>query len=376
MELKHFMTRGRRLVHFFLPALAQLFQNLFWPDSSLTQYPDAEHKSKRRIAWEHFLWYLRFQEVNSNYYAYGLDRKDAGSPWNYGGHINLRDKRNEYNHRHPGRDRTSYCGLISDKFTFGIYLTALGFPTPRILAICDRDHICWEGSWREEPLETVLERENLDVFCKEVLGGCGKEVFPVQVKQGVLYVDRTQATVEEFRKQLCGRYVLQERLIQHPSVSLLYGESVNTVRLVTILEGKTPVVFAAAVRVGGGGRYVDNLHAGGLIGGIDLSTGRLSPNFIERAKHRTLTHHPDTNIAFGSVVYPFIPEAVQMCLRLHTFFYGIHSIGWDIALSETGPTLIEANDEWDFPLLQMVNGGLKDRFFRYRPVPSSRGTTP
>jgi len=311
--------------------------------------------------------------VNEFYYHYGLDRKDSRDVWNYGGHINLRDERNFYNHRQIGRFQTSYCGLVADKYALGIYLTALGFPTPRILALFDRDGICWAETWKKEPLETILERENLDVFAKEVLGGGGRDVFPLQVQEGKLILAKQNVTVGEFWDKLYGRYILQQRVKQHPAVSRLYPNSVNTIRLVTILRGTIPEVLGAGVRVGIGGNYVDNLHCGGLVGGIDLPTGRLSRYFIEGNKYRKLTHHPDTKEAFGEITYPFVPEAVQLCLRIHSFFYGMHSVGWDVALSEEGPVILEANDEWDFPLLQMVNGGLKERFHSYRPAKPRKG---
>ena len=29
------------------------------------------------------------------------------------------------------------------------------------------------------------------------------------------------------------------------------------------------------------------------------------------------------------------------------YLYGMHSIGWDVAITENGPAIIEANEDWD-----------------------------
>jgi len=46
--------------------------------------------------------------------------------------------------------------MLQDKFVFGQYVTALGFPTPVIQALCDTGGIAWTGnsekeSWQKLP---------------------------------------------------------------------------------------------------------------------------------------------------------------------------------------------------------------------------------
>ena len=38
----------------------------------------------------------------------------------------------------------------------------------------------------------------------------------------------------------------------------------------------------------------------------------------------------------------------------------MHSIGWDIAITEHGYIFIEANGLWEISLVQAVHGGLKE----------------
>jgi hypothetical protein len=47
--------------------------------------------------------------------------------------------------------------------------------------------------------------------------------------------------------------------------------------------------------------------------------------------------------------------------KLHNELYGIHTAGWDIAIAENGPIVIEGNDNWDFRMFQVYYGGCKKR---------------
>ena len=57
--------------------------------------------------------------------------------------------------------------------------------------------------------------------------------------------------------------------------------------------------------------------------------------------------HPQTGVRFSGFQIPYFHDAVDLATRLHRYFYGVHSIGWDIAIRETGPMIIEGNDDWD-----------------------------
>ena len=75
-----------------------------------------------------------------------------------------------------------------------------------------------------------------------------------------------------------------------------------------------------------------------------------------------IDRHPDSGVIFDGYTVPLYHEALQLCLKAHSYFYGIHSIGWDIAISENGPVIIEGNDNWGIAMFQILYGGLKKRF--------------
>jgi hypothetical protein len=44
----------------------------------------------------------------------------------------------------------------------------------------------------------------------------------------------------------------------------------------------------------------------------------------------------------------------------HQLFYGLHSIGWDVCITEKGILLIEGNDNWDTIDAQFLGQGRKN----------------
>ncbi len=150
--------------------------------------------------------------------------------------------------------------------------------------------------------------------------------------------------------------VVQECIKQHEKLNTLYPNSVNTFRVITYLwKGKVYHV-PLALRIGQGGGYLDNAHAGGMFIGVSDS-GRLSPVAFTEFGDR-YEKHPDTQIEFGNYEIDFVPEIIKTAEKLHLNTPQLGIISWDIAVDENKiMVLIEANTRgqsiW-FP--QMANG--------------------
>ena len=170
-----------------------------------------------------------------------------------------------------------------------------------------------------------------------------------------------------FRK-LClerGQVLAEEYVVQHPAVSAIYPGSVNTIRLCTIRSGgRTQVVFSS-LRIGNG-RDVDNLNAGGMAVLIG-SDGRISTVGADK-DGKAYEVHPATGIRLKGYEVPFYREAVELVLDAAELFPQTCYIAWDVAVTEKGPLLIEANhfpghDIYQFQVhLGPDRVGLKPRF--------------
>ena len=96
---------------------------------------------------------------------------------------------------------------------------------------------------------------------------------------------------------------------------------------------------------------MDNACSGGLYAEIDIDTGILISKAVNY-KNEYFTKHPDTGIILVGFHIPmwdsikeFITEATKVVPEMVV-------IGWDVAVTPDGSTLIETNERPDLILLQ------------------------
>lgn len=152
--------------------------------------------------------------------------------------------------------------------------------------------------------------------------------------------------------------IVEEYVRQHPEINRMCPTSVNTVRIVSlshnghfVTEDSHYAIAYAAFRIGGGKEIVDNFHSGGMVAGVDLATGTVVTNATDE-DGRVFTHHPTTGTQIKGFVIPYFQEAVnKVCHELESKQLEGY-LGWDIAISEDGPKLIEVNTQPGVGLLQ------------------------
>ena len=139
-----------------------------------------------------------------------------------------------------------------------------------------------------------------------------------------------------------GRYIVEQLIVQLPSMARWNESSVNTVRINTMNYQGTVRVLTANMRCGAAGRFVDNCAKGGYCANIDPATGRIITSATSKGPEK-YTAHPDSGIPFEGEVIPQWDELLQattdMALRLPRLSY----VSWDMALTAEGWTLVEAN---------------------------------
>jgi hypothetical protein len=128
------------------------------------------------------------------------------------------------------------------------------------------------------------------------------------------------------------------------------------VRALTILgEGGRPEVVATVFRMSvGANRTVDNIHAGGLACAVSLDDGVLgmASNLGSDAWLGWHSRHPTTGAQIEGMPLPFWGEVKMLAVRAHLTVEGRIVIGWDIAIAEDGPIIIEGNRGPDMDLMQ------------------------
>lgn len=339
-----------------------------------TQQFPGERKSNSRILWENICWAIKYKEICHYYFLYGLDLK-GHDPNDYVAYTEFRVLRNILNFRQrenlPTLYTFNYLALARDKFVFYQYCKSLGMPYPRTIGLVSKGQVSWYDGERMEfsPLKSVFEK-SFDGFCKEVNGESGKGAFCLKVENGKLFDRDREITADE----LSGRFgnatfIIQEKLKNHPDIDAIYDKSLNTIKLITVLnEDGTVDFFDSVMRFGAGGNFVDNASRGGVFVGIEEDGTLQEVGYHEPGIKKNLIVdgcHPDTNAKFGGMTLPYWNELLATAKRFHKFFYGIPSIGWDIAITPDGFVFTETGEDWEIPVYQVTHGGLREKYYKY-----------
>lgn len=151
------------------------------------------------------------------------------------------------------------------------------------------------------------------------------------------------------------RIFLEQLVRQHPDMNALCPASVNTARVMTFNDHGKPEILWMGLRVGNGVNAVDNFHAQGMAVAVDQSTGKLMGNGYDK-DGRVFPVHPTTGVAFDGFQLPDFEQAVELVLKGALEDNNILVIGWDVAFSDQGPVIIEANRRPGFDIVQMLDG--------------------
>jgi len=156
-------------------------------------------------------------------------------------------------------------------------------------------------------------------------------------------------------------WIVQPRLLTHPDFADLTTGALSTARLVTYRDptsGSVEILFAAVKLPCGG--VGDNIALGGVAAPVDLDTGRLRaarPRDVPGRRTPFLDQHPVTGARVTDRLVPDWPAFASLARKVHGEVFPENATGgWDIAITGSGPTLVEANDIWGgCPLVQVAD---------------------
>ncbi len=136
-------------------------------------------------------------------------------------------------------------------------------------------------------------------------------------------------------------FIVQEIVKQHPFFENIHPQSLNTLRIVTLLIDNKPVHLSTILRMGRNENKVDNFSAGGLICAVDKE-GQLFDKAVQ-GDQSVIDRHPSGFVFKGKKV-PFYDKMIADAKRVHYRIPYFKMISWDYSLSPKGePILIEGN---------------------------------
>lgn len=148
-------------------------------------------------------------------------------------------------------------------------------------------------------------------------------------------------------------FIIQPLLRNGVETEMFSSGALCTVRVVTArMPGEKPTILKASLRMPVGDMKVDNLGSGGLAAGIDAE-GRLTAAVKKADRHEYTHSHPDTGAKITDEQLVFWEDVVDLALTAHSVATDVYFVGWDIAWTDDGPKIIDANVGWGEDVLQM-----------------------
>ena len=189
---------------------------------------------------------------------------------------------------------------------------------------------------------------NYRILMKPCLGASGIGIYKPDIS--------SEEKIEALYKEMKGtdKYFAEQMFIQTGSLHEVNPDAVNTIRIFTLFDGEKVNIMYTGVRFGGGNSIVDNIHSGGMVCEIDPDTGKVvGPGY--NLKNYRFVRHPRTKVFLPGLQVPRWQEVKRVVLEAAMLNPSIGHCAWDVAVSEEMVSLIEANDQGNFDLIQSAS---------------------
>jgi hypothetical protein len=186
----------------------------------------------------------------------------------------------------------------------------------------------------------------------------GKKIFKLFVNQ----INTDQEKVNEIYSEVVkSGFLFQETIKQHPDLTKLNPSCLNTIRIDSFTDKDGNIeILSAYLRMSISDSHIDNISSGGCQVGINLATGNLKKygySLIQTIGVKVLTEHPITKIVFEDYNIPLFQEVKELVLKTASLNPALRLIGWDVAIGESGPVLVEGNSDYDISGNDLADGG-------------------
>ncbi len=271
--------------------------------------------------------------------------------------------------------------IANDKPTLTALLRGHDLPIPETQAMrhADRTFPGAKSLRNRSDVENFLRSEaQYPLFTKPTDGRCSLGVANLERydrKNDCLITKRGQSVpLSEFADQIerfaQGGYLFQSRLAPHSEIAKIVGDQLSTVRMFVLVDDEGAALLRAAWKIPSGESVADNFwRAGNMLGGIDVETGRVI-RVLRRTPEGTVAvdSHPKTGTSFKDMVFPEWSAMRDVVMRGAAAVPSCHFQGWDVALTDRGPVLVELEGDGGDPIMEQLcfdSGLLQGRYLNF-----------
>ena len=210
-------------------------------------------------------------------------------------------------------------------------------------------------------------------------GGGGHGIKFLKYSKSNWYVNNEKQSIDEILsivKSLTNTLVYK-KIDQNGFANEVFPNSVNTIRILTMIEPNTnePFIASAVFRCGTDkSNGVDNWSSGGLSSNIDIKSGKLSKavSYPYDGKIKWLKNHPNSGFKIEGFSISNWEKIKNEILAIARKYFLIPYVGWDIIPMDGYFIILEANSNSDVNLLQVHEPLLKNPkvrlFYEYYDV--------
>jgi Sugar-transfer associated ATP-grasp len=330
---------------------------------------DPDRKSLFRMIRELLYLSVVFRSFPRHYFSRYLFKKESNGIMNYypDDFLNFKVK--------PLFNNREVIDVLENKLFFNFFYGQFNISLPEIIMynhgkmfVKENTCIAVNSTVEFRQLLEGLFKENpgrKSIFIKKTYwsyGGDGiYKLYPAQLENDPRAVEKLYSDVTK------AGFLFQETVRQHPDLDRLNPSCLNTIRLDTFTDSDGNIeILSGYIRMSTINFHLDNISSGGCQVGIDLATGKLKKNgyFTIRSNGvRVLTGHPVTRTIFRDFQLPLFTQAKDLVKKAAGYMPEIRLVGWDVAISDTGPVLIEGNSNYD-----MQGNDLADEGYAANPV--------
>lgn len=215
-------------------------------------------------------------------------------------------------------------------------------------------------------LNTNKKLPKADIITKPVSGMLGKGLERWEYKGDGKGFQKTGSSEFLSEKGLLERflqlsekeaYLAQPRLFSHFIFNNISNDALVTVRIVTAMGISGDIHFVVAnLNLPQGKEIANNLIDGAIACPVDYQTGKTLEGFIKNIDFELFETHPITGFPIKGIVIPDWFQCIDMCKRAHLLMKNTVFIGWDVALTNDGPAILEGNDHPSISFHQIPPG--------------------
>lgn len=181
----------------------------------------------------------------------------------------------------------------------------------------------------------------------------GNEVFVIDVQSDSRVKSLSTSDLKKFYDECMTKelYIFEEYICQHDEWKKVNPSCVNTVRVHTlkISEQEYRTVWHWMPRFGRCGDAIDMRRSVAVL--ADPESGRIISDALLQGEKKLdvekfsemLEVHPDTGVRFRELVIPYHREIAETVIEAAAYFPEQRLIGWDVAITPTGPAIVEGN---------------------------------